>query len=424
MEPLPPLDPPSRNGPQMSPVIMFRHPAYPRDLLRLSPVDGPQHDGVDYDCALISCGIVTGNTWATGWLATMGVGSQFVRVERPADGILREQKYYYFIDDHEPSYKYPIIPSFHHWRFPHDALPDLWKDFEIAPPPDISVKRKDEAVLARDNTCRMTGHKAAREVAHLVPLADGHWFDSNEMRRYCERQLEQPPVDDPRNRMVLRRDLHYLFDQRRFVFRTDELINMYHNRLPQRLSGIAVELVFARFAWALFTSQAFPLFDGLTKLAVRLFNPETTEINDRHLNQMDIRDKLKVWGPYRARSASPTKRSRSQAAEDKAYYGWESDQSASDDCELTGEPEEWPGRGRRRKRSWDEHLPPELVGSLGAHSPSSQSSHPTDDMHQGDVAAAVFALHSAHTKTEDSARPSKRVNIEPSRTTHLGRSSH
>ena len=103
MEPLPPLDPPSRNGPQMSPVIMFRHPAYPRDLLRLSPVDGPQHDGVDYDCALISCGIVTGNTWATGWLATMGVDSQFVRVERPADGILREQKYYYFIGDHEPS---------------------------------------------------------------------------------------------------------------------------------------------------------------------------------------------------------------------------------------------------------------------------------------------------------------------------------
>ncbi|KAJ4178439.1 hypothetical protein NW767_014857 [Fusarium falciforme] len=141
--------------------------------------------------------------------------------------------------------------------------------------------------------------------------------------------------------MVLRRDLHYLFDQRRFVFalkrdkshqrqlvfhvlddqRTDELINMYHNRLPQRLSGIAVELVFARFAWAVFTSQAFPLFDGFTKLAVRLFDPETTRINDRHLHQMDIRDKLKVWGPYRARGASPTKRSRSQAAEDDEYYG-------------------------------------------------------------------------------------------------------
>lgn len=69
--------------------------------------------------------------------------------------------------------------------------------------------------------------------------------------------------------IVLRKDLHHLFDQRRFTFAvrdsTDgrgseliihvldpqsstELIDLYHNRQMQPLTDISLRLLFARFA--------------------------------------------------------------------------------------------------------------------------------------------------------------------------------
>lgn len=206
MEFLKPLAAPERTEFPKVGSISFRHPAYPeteRVLLRLSAVDGPERDGVDYDFGLISCGIVTGNTWPDGSLAVKRGDTEFEPVTRPEDGVLREEEYFYFVGTYDASCKvshinnnldiptdiqfqtdkYPVIPSFHHWRFPHRKLPAFWKEFTIAPGPDSSNRRKDEAVLSRDGTCRITAHKAAREVAHLVPVADGPWFNLNDMRR-------------------------------------------------------------------------------------------------------------------------------------------------------------------------------------------------------------------------------------------------
>lgn len=447
MDPHPPLAPPPQTQLHVARPISFRHPAYSpteRDLLRFPPINGPKRDGVDYNLALISCGIVTGNTWPDGWLARKGDDGNFSLAERPEDGILREEEYYYFAGKQEPAYKYPVIPLFHHWRFPHRILPDLWSRLVIDSGPEINARRKDEAVLARDNTCRITGYKAAREVAHLVPQADGHWFNSNQMRSYCAEQFDQQPIDDTRNNLVLRRDLHYLFDQRRFVFtvkrdksdqprlvihvldhqRTDELIDLYHNRLLQPLSGISVELIFARLAWAIFNSQAFPLFDGMAKWTVRLFDPETSETKDCHLYQQEIRDKKRLFGIYpRSRSASPLKRNLNQAVEDEVGFDtkdWPSDQDALEDDASTSSFGEWPNRGRRRKRSWDEHshhTPPGLVGSSVSSrhcSSSTSSSDAANEARQDEVATPVSAIQQAddaYLKADEAARPHKRANL-------------
>jgi len=80
--------------------------------------------------------------------------------------------------------------------------------------------------------------------------------------------------------ILLRRDLHFLFDDRRFTFvakRSNdqdiqlvthillsvsrggyELAELYHNRMLQALIGISVELLFARFAFSIFTDELYP----------------------------------------------------------------------------------------------------------------------------------------------------------------------
>lgn len=105
--------PPPRAGPlEGVPLIEFRHPAYPdaeKPLLRLEGVDGGDRRGLEYETALLACGIVTGNTWPNGWLATKDQAGAFVAIDRPQDSILREVRYYYFVGQHEPHCENPFV---------------------------------------------------------------------------------------------------------------------------------------------------------------------------------------------------------------------------------------------------------------------------------------------------------------------------
>ncbi|KAI3316503.1 hypothetical protein HD806DRAFT_517366 [Xylariaceae sp. AK1471] len=117
-------------------LIEFFHPAYPVSappLLSLVAVDvaGNGTLGIDYDFAKASCGIVANNRWddAT-YIATKNQveGSCLNRVPQPEDGILpilASGMAYYFVVDH-PTNRYPVVPSFDHWRFPHTELPAPW----------------------------------------------------------------------------------------------------------------------------------------------------------------------------------------------------------------------------------------------------------------------------------------------------------
>ncbi|ATY64766.1 hypothetical protein A9K55_005104 [Cordyceps militaris] len=364
-------------GAMRRPTYLPLHPAYSetdRELLRFSSTDGPTKDGLDYEFALICCGIVTGNTWASGWIAVLQ-DEQYSRVNRPANGVLRGSTYYYFVGDHAPTHKYPIVPSFHHWRFPHDALPNIWARLEI-PAQDT---QQDEAVLARDVTCRVSAHKGARELAHLVPVTEGNWFTNNGMRRYCRNPVGGMAINDTMNILVLRKDLHFLFDHRRFVFaakrdrsdavhlvvhvlsheKAEEIIDLYHNRRTQALHGVSAEMVFARLAWALFTSADFPAFDGAAKMAVRLFNAETSQTQAQALDQHDICGRLRSFKPYsrsRSKSGSPTERALDEINEADGFCDYLSESADDlwgdelDDCYSRGLNSVTPPRGRSRKR--------------------------------------------------------------------------
>jgi hypothetical protein len=91
--------------------------------------------------------------------------------------------------------KYPVIPSFHHWRFPHDSfdengvlrgnLPPPWKYLRLPGfvPPHPTLKGP-LAAMERDITCRVSGYMDGVKKAHLVPEGERLWFISNKMDRY------------------------------------------------------------------------------------------------------------------------------------------------------------------------------------------------------------------------------------------------
>jgi hypothetical protein len=187
------------------PRVEIRHPAYPDTtpaLLRLQAVDD---GGVDYDTAFVACAIITGNTWSRAWFARrrpadagpadLRLLSQLERVERPPDGVLRGRIYYFVVgDEGRPTpAKYPVLPSFDHWRFPHEGMPAPWSALAVPPPASPpTVLQQKVAAVARDVSCRITGYSDGTDVAHLVPVAAGNWFKSNKMEEYG------PPLPLPR----------------------------------------------------------------------------------------------------------------------------------------------------------------------------------------------------------------------------------
>lgn len=106
MPSLPPFAPPLADTTPIR-YITIRHPAYPdteQPLLQLAAIDGG-HDrrGLDHNFALVACGIVTGNNWQTGCLATKNGDQEFLAIDCEANDILLECTYYYLLSDHDSS---------------------------------------------------------------------------------------------------------------------------------------------------------------------------------------------------------------------------------------------------------------------------------------------------------------------------------
>ena len=108
--------------------------------------------------------------------------------------VLLQDEYYFHVphpDDSrerpDPHYKYPVVPTFHHWRFPHNRLPLIWQslqttapNYPMAAPSNIGIYLR----LHDGNLCRVTRYGDAVNKAHIVPDMERQWFDWNYMRRY------------------------------------------------------------------------------------------------------------------------------------------------------------------------------------------------------------------------------------------------
>ncbi|EEQ84126.1 hypothetical protein, variant [Blastomyces dermatitidis ER-3] len=246
--------------------INFLHPGYqePRNVLLYLPrVDqeaGPHTFGVHHQTALIACQIIGNNAFKTGRLCHDKDGRQPVNV--PLDGVLTDPTYYFLVD--AGASKYPIVPSFQDWEFPHDCIPDAWGPPSVFPEPRIS-------------RCGITNFSTCTEEAHLVPKEELLWYYRNGMSQYCTNLGD---IDDSANLVSLRPDIHKCFDNRWFVIvpkvaggrdapevvtgtRSAHYVShilstaaaeywpTYHNTIVQYLDSKSRPYLFARFAWAI-----------------------------------------------------------------------------------------------------------------------------------------------------------------------------
>ncbi|KAI0856845.1 hypothetical protein F4860DRAFT_491441, partial [Xylaria cubensis] len=258
---------------------------------------------------------------------------------------------YYFCVGRDPSTldlanaKYPIVTRFDDWEFPHQ----LWASAHAAPADGndaqpISTWTRCQVALrstefpgavsdpkmiirARDRTCRITACSEATEVAHLVPSAHASWFDRNRMTRYCTSPIPaggRSGIDDDKNGILLRRDLHWLMDASRFVFAPKcqdagnpvllthvlqpgaaaELLHLYHNRELQSPVSTALPLLFARFALSIFKSATpFVSAGEQQECKVRVFDPTTSKYRVRTMTRVQM-----TAHRSQSRSVSPRKR--------------------------------------------------------------------------------------------------------------------
>lgn len=256
--------------------IRFYHPHYPYPsnlLLDLHAPDGP-NGGLDYTFAHTACGLIAGNRW-DGYFSH-DVGAQ-QRLQLEQGDILPLGDYFFQLDDSSTENPYATFPTFRAWTFPHNRLPPLWSPETNGQPTPIlgrlhaSSNFKD-AVFINNKTCRISDTEEATDVAHLCPRTELDWAQRNSMGIYntspsvpVDKQL-----DDTGNALLLREDLHTLFDRNNFVFTpkmdeegkiaivihvldlSRELEYFYHNVRLKPAPNVHQCYFLTRFAWSIF----------------------------------------------------------------------------------------------------------------------------------------------------------------------------
>ncbi|KAK3364145.1 hypothetical protein B0T25DRAFT_620390 [Lasiosphaeria hispida] len=336
--------------------------------------------GLHCETARIACAIAANNRW-DGFLST-NKATDATPLPLLPDEILPAGSYYFHVpwlgdaSSAAAALPYPVVPSFANFQFPHDNLPSLWAAMRIPRHRGDTQPRPssfDQVVLARDVSCRISQSIFGTESAHLVPRMENSWFNANGMLLYSSRPSIPTAisVDDPRNVLLLRSDLHHLFDQGRFVLvpkegiwvvhilsglPEEELAALYHNVCLQPLSGLSVEFLFARFAWTVLAqlSQGIFLQAGVNRQLV-------TVQGDSVLTKM--------WSGPDCLVQFTAAKSRSQSPKKRIGTGSENQDGDDDDGEdacTDGDYNDIDGRGRKR---WRSSSSPSSVGSSLLESP-------------------------------------------------------
>jgi HNH endonuclease len=245
--------------------------------------------------------------------------------------------------------RYPIIPSFQDWEFPHNRIPDSWPQVSTSPP----IRR-----------CAISNFSFAIDEAHLVPQEEALWYQRNDMRRYGDAILCD--IDNSTNIIPLKTDLHRCFDNRWFaiipkVMKTTiphspqyvthilrreavELWPTYQNIIVQYLDETARPYLFARFAWAILLQVKPFITDDLPRHVIRIKISDEDKIE--YKKELLSGPQLKTcYGGGGSKGATPkNKRSRTDSRADDE----DSDVSIDNDWEdmMSG----WQQQGKKRRK--------------------------------------------------------------------------
>ncbi|GAB0134905.1 hypothetical protein EsDP_00003258 [Epichloe bromicola] len=282
------------------------------------------------------------------------------------DEILTEPNYYFHVPQRE---KYDVIADFSSCTFPHGNLPPVWLSDEVKIPKAEGLPREtscNSIVLARDVSCRVINSTLGTQGAHLLPKSEELWYTNNYMLQYSAWEERGTP-DDPRNAILLRSDIHTLFDAKRFFLvpkegkwvthvlygtAQDELARNFHNVHVQPLRDVSVEFLFARFMYTIHALSGFAHGGGKRSLLV--IRSDQTMRERVEVTGSQYKTQLAPRLRAGSRNSSPSKRRRDDAPADSADAADVSDPDSVDDDEV---------RGRPRRRLSYETTSPSSLGS-------------------------------------------------------------
>jgi len=298
--------------------VSVHHPFYKENnmLLQLCAFDDTS-GGIHHGTLHAASAIIANNRF-DGYLSeTRAPGVPLTALHN--DVLLLDKYYFHVPDDPE----YAVVPTFRHWQFPHNRIPQSWTELggsTRAPAATAAHSDMSFAVRLRDSKCRVSGYLEGLQIAHLCPQAEEPWANRNEMGKFAVNPLAQPG-HWINNALCLRADLHFAFDQRRFVLlpKSDklvvhvleasrELLRLYHNIEIQPSTnglGVGVAFLFSRFAWTIFNCTTNTSFSRSTdRRRLAFYNPATKETINETIFMSDV-PKL---DESRSRSQSPKKR--------------------------------------------------------------------------------------------------------------------
>ncbi|TQV90283.1 HNH endonuclease domain-containing protein [Cordyceps javanica] len=348
--------------------VFLHHPGYPKNsstLLILTALDPQKNEnsnqiqyGLHYETARIACAIVANCRW-DGFLSESNAPDATPLALAP-DDLLFGRDYYFHVPARDANADpYPTVPSFEHFVFPHNNLPPTWNVPELKLP-----SRPRDSIHTRDKSCRITASVLGNEVAHLIPQKEDAWFAANQMTMYAARTEASPSnaTNDTSNALLLRSDLHQAFDNRQLVLVPkwgawaihvlsglpgEELAAVYHNVPPQALSGLAVEYLFARFAWTVLGQTTF-VRAGVARRLVLVGEDgrsHTSDVSGKECRDGFLPALARSKSRSHSRSHSPKKRTRGDLV--KGEWG---DSSDSTDGDRDIGDFDWGTRGRASKR--------------------------------------------------------------------------
>ncbi|KAI0122143.1 hypothetical protein F4814DRAFT_200105 [Daldinia grandis] len=174
-----------------------------------------------------------------------------------------------------PAVSIPIV-------FP-ESVPQPWRDVANNSPD----RRTDSLFDPERAKCVITAQLNGLELAHMMPSTTQAWLRANRMRRFIDEENPDTTHQALSNKIPLREDYHSLWDDNFLVLvpkpdaslqgqcrLTSHLLAMpkkhyntntkahvlFHNRPCYPFPHVPIELIFARFAWALFTRNVIKLF--------------------------------------------------------------------------------------------------------------------------------------------------------------------
>lgn len=251
----------------------------------------------------------------------------------------------------------------------------MWSQTTI-PKAEPATTYISEKTRTRDVSCRVTNHKEETEAAHIIPDGESNWFHSTALWTITSLN------EDARNRILLRRDVHALWDKRHFsivprrwttaagqvrtawvVYATrkdvtSEVVRLYHDVRLQPLTGVPSMLLFCRFAYNILDAlSAFLKYPCERWISVRS-SLDGSQIIEK-ASKEKVRDEQYT---KRTKSQSPHKRSRpaESAIDDvedldcgssgSSTFSKRRRSSSTSTSDLISSEDE--DRGRKRRR-WD-----------------------------------------------------------------------